>query len=201
MGAGSPLIVGIGGSTRVGSSSERALHIALDMVRAQGCDVHAIAGPSLILPPYDPATVKNIPAAAAIVDVLRRADGIILSSPGYHGSMSGLIKNVIDYTEEMRDDERSYWEGRAVGCIVCANGHQAIGTTLVAMRSVVHALRGWPTPYAATILTGAPSAVGADANWLPGLQVVADQVVRFARFGAESRVPTAEVAAAKHAVA
>jgi hypothetical protein len=69
-----PLIVAIGGSTRSGSSSERALHIALDMASAAGCDVHAVAGPALILPPYDPVTVKNIPAAAAIVDVLRRAD-------------------------------------------------------------------------------------------------------------------------------
>jgi multimeric flavodoxin WrbA len=37
--------------------------------------------------------------------VLRRAHGIIVASPGYHGSMSGLVKNALDYAEDMRDDD------------------------------------------------------------------------------------------------
>jgi FMN reductase len=46
----------------------------------------------------------------------------------------------------MRNDAAAYLDGRAVGCITCAYGPQAAGTTLVALRSIVHALRGWPTP-------------------------------------------------------
>jgi FMN reductase len=52
-----------------------------------------------------------------------------------------------DYIEDLRGDVRPYLDGRTVGCIVCAYGWQATTTTtLVSLRSTVHALRGWPTP-------------------------------------------------------
>jgi FMN reductase len=109
---------------------------------------------------------------------------LILASPGYHGSMSGMIKNALDYTEEMRADERVYLEGRAVGCVVCANGWQATGTTLIALRSVVHALRGWPTPLGVGI-NSAEKIFDDAGQCIPSiasqLDIVARQVVAFAR--------------------
>ena len=80
-----------------------------------------------------------------------RADAVIIATPGYHGGMSGLVKNAIDHLEALRDDERPYLDGRAVGVIVAAAGWQACGTTLVSVRSAVHALRGWPTPFGVTV--------------------------------------------------
>jgi FMN reductase len=90
-------------------------------------------------------------AATALVDTLAQADGVIISTPGYHGGISGLVKNALDYIEDLRDHERPYLDGRAVGCIVCAYGWQATTTTLVSLRSTVHALRGWPTPLGVAI--------------------------------------------------
>jgi len=40
------------------------------------------------------------------------------------------LKNAIDYAEDMRADERVYLAERAVGIIVCADGIQAMGSTL-----------------------------------------------------------------------
>lgn len=175
-----PLVVGIGGSTRAGSTSERALRVALDLVGKTGCDTVAFAGPDLMLPPFEMGAVQNSETAARLIDALRRASGVIISSPGYHGLMSGIIKNVLDYTEEMRSDKLPYLEGRVVGSIVCANGAQAIGTTLVSLRSVIHALRAWPTPYAMAIQTDAKrSPSGETAEWLPGLTILAEQVASF----------------------
>jgi FMN reductase len=57
------------------------------------------------------------------------------------------------YTEDLRSDKRPYLEDRPVGCVVTAAGEQAAVTTLAALRSVVHALRGWPTPLGVTIVT------------------------------------------------
>jgi len=102
-------------------------------------------------PMYSPEITERVEGAIRLVSALRQAHGIILASPGYHGSISGLLKNALDYVEDMRADPLPYFEGRAVGLIACANGWQATGTTLVAMRSVVHALRGWPTPVAVAI--------------------------------------------------
>ncbi|WP_163579655.1 NADPH-dependent FMN reductase, partial [Klebsiella pneumoniae] len=80
-------------------------------------------------PMFAPERPDRSDEARALIAALRRADGIVISSPGYHGSMSGLIKNALDYTEDMRDDAQPYFDGRAVGCIACAAGWQATGST------------------------------------------------------------------------
>ena len=53
-----------------------------------------------------------------MIAALRRANGVILSTPCYHGSVSGLVKNALDYTEDMCKDPEPYLDGRAVGLIV-----------------------------------------------------------------------------------
>lgn len=50
-------------------------------------------------------------------------------------------------------DPRAYLDGLPVGLIVTAWGWQATGSTLATLRSIVHALRGWPTPLGAAINT------------------------------------------------
>jgi FMN reductase len=119
-----------------------------------------------------------------VLAAISAADGIIVSTPGYHGSISGVVKNALDTLEGLRDDPRPYFDGRAVGCIVSAGGAQASGSTLAALRSVVHALRGWPTPFGATLgASGLFDETGAFADPRDGWQVetVAQQVVDFAR--------------------
>ena len=112
-------------------------------------------------------------ARLALVDAVRAADGVIIASPGYHGSISGLVKNGLDGLEDLRDDVRPYLDGRAVGLIVAADGAQAAGATLSTLRNIVHALRGWPTPLG-VVLTGGE----ADAE---RLSLMVGQVVGFAR--------------------
>ena len=43
------------------------------------------------------------------------SDGLIIATPSYHGGVSGMIKNALDYIEALRDDARPYLHGRAVG--------------------------------------------------------------------------------------
>jgi FMN reductase len=100
---------------------------------------------------YQPENPDRSEAARDLVAQLALADGIILGSPGYHGSISGLIKNALDYAEDLRTDIRPYFSGRAVGCIATAGGWPGAVNTLGALRDIVHALRGWPTPLGAAI--------------------------------------------------
>ncbi len=146
-----PLLVGIGGTLREKSSSASALRLCLDYAAAQGARTEIFTGDDLRMPLYEPHAPELPPACQRMIAALRAADGIILSSPGYHGSISGTLKNVLDYTEVMRDDDASYFDGRAVGCIASAAGWQASAATLSALRSIVHALRGWPTPLGVTL--------------------------------------------------
>ena len=82
-------------------------------------------------------------------------------------------------------------EGRAIGIIACAAGWQAASSTLQAMRAIVHALRGWPTPLGVAINTmgNVFDADGAatDKAVAGQLKILADQVVEFARMRELSR--------------
>lgn len=177
-------VVGIGGSLRADSQSERALHIALDGAAQAGAKTTLVSGADLVLPFYDPGETDRSPLAMRLVDELRVADGVVLVSPGYHGMVSGLVKNALDYIEDLRDDVRPYLDGRAVGCVATARGWQAAVTTLTSLRSMVHALRGWPTPLGAAV-NSAQVEFGTDggctdAKVTTTLRTIGLQVVEFA---------------------
>jgi FMN reductase len=181
-----PLVVGIGGTTRTNSSTDRALRLALQAVEDAGARTHLFGGSFLAhLPHFAPENRERNEKQREFVEMVRKADGVIVASPGYHGGVSGLVKNALDLLEDLREDERSYLDGRAVGCIVTAAGWQSAGSTLAALRSIVHALRGWPTPFGATINTAQPvfdsSGACTDPKIAEQLAMVARQVVEFAR--------------------
>ncbi|MQA13592.1 MAG: FMN reductase [Pseudonocardiaceae bacterium] len=185
-----PFVVGLGGTTRPDSSTERALRFSLSAAADGGAETLLLRATDLELPMYAPERPDRTPAAQRLVDALAAADGVIVASPGYHGSFSGLIKNALDYAEDLRDNERPYLDGRAVGCIACAYGWQATTTTLVALRSVVHALRAWPTPLGVGINTAQP-AFGPDGSVVDdtaaaNLALLGHQVVEFAHQRAAS---------------
>ena len=145
-----PYILAIGGTTRPNSLTERILRSALGHAREAGAEVHLLGSDDLQLPHYG-AGAGELPLARTLLEEVRRADGIILASPGYHGAVSGLMKNALDYLEEARNDEQPYLSRRAVGCIGLAAGWQAGAATLSGLRGIVHALRGWPTPLGVVI--------------------------------------------------
>jgi FMN reductase len=179
-----PLVVGIGGTTRSQSSSEMALAVSLEAARTAGAETLMFSGSALELPLYAPSSKAREPAAERLIEALRRADGVIISSPSYHGGVSGMIKNALDYVEDMRGDDRIYFDGRAVGCIACGAGWNATGQTLASLRAVVHALRGWPTPMGVVMNTN-PASDGGMPAWqhpetVAQLQIVGRQVVEFA---------------------
>jgi FMN reductase len=185
-----PFIVGIGGTVRTPSSSERVLTAALAAAEAAGARTQMFGGEILSrLPIYNPNDPEHPPERSALVEAVRKADGVIVATPGYHGSLSGLIKNALDSLEPLREDARPYLDGRSVGCIVVADGWQACGSALAHLRSIVHALRGWPTPLGSTINSATQpfDAAGAlkSERDLFQVEMVAKQVVEFAQRWAE----------------
>ncbi|WP_414936965.1 NADPH-dependent FMN reductase [Amycolatopsis sp. cmx-11-51] len=177
-------VLGIGGSLRDGSQSERALRIALGGAAEVGVTTELITGPGLVLPFYDTSSEERHERAVRLVEAIRRADGIIVVSPGYHGALSGLVKNALDYVEDLRDDARPYLDGRAVGLAAVAYGWQAAVTTLEQLRTITHALRGWATPLGGSINsaeTKFDEADGAsDDKSVRTLRLIGSQVAEFA---------------------
>lgn len=186
-------IVGIGGTTQPGSSTEQALRLALAAAAAEGATVTLFDGPTLAaLPHYAPGVLDRSAEGLRLVEAVRGAHGLILASPGYHGSISGLVKNAIDYIEETSRDARVYLDGLPVGLIATAYGWQATGSTLATLRAIVHALRGWPTPLGAGIRSVSGmfrDGVCHDEAAAGQLDLVGKQVVEFARL--RQRIPDA----------
>ena len=60
---------------------------------------------ALDLPMYAPEWPERTERAVRLVELLRQSHGVIVASPGYHGTLSGLVKNALDYIEDMRNDD------------------------------------------------------------------------------------------------
>ena len=182
-----PFIIGLGGTTRPGSTSERTLMKALGAAEALGARTEIFNGAFLAkLPIYDPSISEIGPEAETLLQAVRAADGVLISTPGYHGSVSGLVKNALDTLEGSRKFDRPYFQDRAVGCIVTADGWQACGTTLASLRTVIHALRGWPTPLGVTFNPSASKLYNDDGDFCEArdeaaIQMMVEQVMGFAK--------------------
>lgn len=179
-----PLILGVGGTLRDQSTGQKALGHVLARAEERGARIKLISGQALNLPLYSPESAERSAAAQEMIALMRECDGLVLCSPAYHGSVSGLVKNALDYTEDMNGDARVYFDGLPVGSIACGAGWQAAGQTLTALRAIVHALRGWPTPMGGMINSTQKvfddAGVCVDAAVRFQLDTIADQVTEFA---------------------
>ncbi len=146
-------IVAIGGTVNPGSTTEQALRLSAASAAAGGAEVSVFGGEYLARLPHYRGAAHVEGDGRELVEAVRKADGMLVAAPGYHGTISGLVKNALDFLEDLSKDERPYLDGRAVGLIATAYGDQATMSTLITMRAIVHALRGWPTPMGATIRT------------------------------------------------
>jgi FMN reductase len=183
----SPFIIGIGGTARQNSTSERAVAQALRAAEELGAQTRLFNGEFVArLPLYIPDRSTRTSDEREFIDAVRICDGVIVGTPGYHGSLSGPVKNVLDLLEDTVNDARPYLDGRAFGCVVTAYGWQACGTTLVSLRMIAHALRAWPTPFGAALNASTPlfetNGTCIDEKISQQLSVVATQVVDFARW-------------------
>ena len=178
-------IVAVGGTSSPGSSTEKALRIASSAVAVAGAHVTFFDGAFLTsLPHYQRVAISDCSSAQEFISSIREASGVLIASPGWHGSVSGLVKNALDYLEETARDERAYLDGVPVGLIVTAYGWQATGSTLSALRTITHSLRGWPTPMGAGVNCSGGIFRGdvcLDDAALRQLHTVGRQVLEFAR--------------------
>jgi FMN reductase len=135
-------VLGVGSSLRQDASSTVALSIALDFAKKQGAETRLLDLKQTKLPLYDPTEDRsNTEIKAAKYDV-NWSDALILSTPDYHGSMSGAMKNFLDY----------FWAefaGKTFGYI-CASHEKGL-TAMDQMRTAVRQCYGWSIPYGVSV--------------------------------------------------
>jgi NAD(P)H-dependent FMN reductase len=136
-------VVALGGSLRDGSHTRRALQHALRGVEEAGGTGEFVDLRDYDLPMLD-ADHDEQGDSAALTATVREADAVILGTPMYHGSYSGVLKNALDYCgfEE--------FEGKTVGLLAVSGGSFPV-TALEHLRSVCRALNAWVIPHQAAI--------------------------------------------------
>ena len=143
-------VVAICGSRREKSYTRAALHYALDAAAAEGAETDYIdlGDPALTVPAFDPdGDAEDAGDVAELLARIRRADGVIIGSPVYHGSYSSTFHTLHDWCGF---DE---YENTVAG-LLCVAGGDAYAGTLNMLRITVRWLHGWIIPHQ----VGIPSA-------------------------------------------
>ena len=138
---------------REGSRSLAALRRALDAAEGAGAEVELLDLRELGLPMYEPGLSLEEYGEDVwrLIEAVRGADALLISTASYHGTLAGVTKNALDFTQFLARDERPYLDGKVVGLISTAGGDQAAAHTTDAMVHVVHALRGVVAPLTVAI--------------------------------------------------
>jgi FMN reductase len=143
-------IVGLGGSLASISTSLAALEIALEGARDAGARPQLLDIRELDLPMYNPDDEAPVGATPAMVELCYAADGFLWSSPMYQGTISGSLKNALDWLRILHDREPPYLHDKVIGLISVAGGTQGL-QVINTMQFSVRALRGWAVPYVVAV--------------------------------------------------
>jgi NAD(P)H-dependent FMN reductase len=138
-------VLGVGGSMRQGSYSTLTLKLLLEEAKKYKSESYMLELRKINLLLYDPSETSSDQSSynnnndlERITNALKWADALVLASPDYHGSMSGAMKNFLDY----------FWEefaGKTFGYIVAS--HEKGLTVVDQMRTAVRQCYGWSMPY------------------------------------------------------
>ena len=133
-------IVGIGGSLRPNASSYQALAVAIQRVQALGADAQVLDLRQMNLPFCNgDKEYPDYPDVMRLREAVQEADGLILATPEYHGSVSGVLKNALDL---MSFDQLS---GKVTGLISVLGG-QSNSNALNDLRVIMRWVHGWVIP-------------------------------------------------------
>ena len=135
-------VLGVGSSLRNGSTSTAALRATLDLIKKQGAQTKLLDLKQTSLPLYDPNENQSSLELQKVEEDVEWADAFILATPDYHGSMSGTMKNFLDY----------FWAefaGKTFGYI-CASHEKGL-TAMDQMRTAVRQCYGWSMPYGVSV--------------------------------------------------
>lgn len=138
-------VLGVSSSMREGSFGTRTVKIVLDTAQKYEAKTRLLELRKIGMPPFNPDSDSSIQSDMKLQKVtndVNWADAYILVSPDYHGSISGAMKNFLDY----------YWEefaGKTFGYI--CTSHEKGLTVMDQMRTAVRQCYGWSLPYGISV--------------------------------------------------
>jgi NAD(P)H-dependent FMN reductase len=73
---------------------------------------------------YNPDDHEPTETAATLIESCQAADGLLWSSPLYQGTISGALKNALDWLHVLGDRDPPYLHDKVIGLISAAGGTQ-----------------------------------------------------------------------------
>lgn len=133
-------IVGIGGSLRADSYSQIALELAARRAEVLGAEVEVLDLRQMNLPFCNGEDeYLDYPDVEKLQNTVKAADGLILSTPEYHGSLSGVLKNALDLMSFEQLDNK-------VTGLISVLGGQPNSNALNDLRVIMRWVHGWVIP-------------------------------------------------------
>lgn len=102
------------------------------------------------IPFFDQQLSSGPIAAQLMCELFLQADLHIWLTPLYHGSLTGAMKNCLDWLELTAKIHKPYLTDKVVGLVCWADGMQAL-QGINAMDAVAKALRAWVLPFSVPI--------------------------------------------------
>ena len=166
---------------RAGGRNRTALEAALALARAAGASTTLADVQELDLPLFRPgqSEADGPPALAWLLAEVRAADAFLFCSPTYHGTISGAVKNVLDFLDLLGD---GYLDGKPVGLL--AVGGTSATNTLNALHHAARSLNGLTVPTVVAVPSGAVDPTTGevrDEATLRRLETLVDQVLDLTR--------------------
>lgn len=133
-----PKILAFAGSLRKDSFNKKMIKVAVKGAEDAGADVTLIDLKDYPLPIYDQdlEDAKGLPEnALKLKELFLKNDGFLIACPEYNSSISGVLKNVIDWVSRPAPGEESYlccFNGKVVVIMSASPGN------LGGMRGLVH---------------------------------------------------------------
>ena len=179
-------VVGVCGSLTPGGRTQAALSVALEGSAEYGAETRLIELRDYELVFYGSVSDDNYPEDVhRLRRELREAQGIILATPEYHGSLTGALKNMFDLMSTQE------FEAKIVGLIGVAGGQVGAINSLNAMKTICRNLHCWVLPQEVSIAESA-RVIGDDGSVKDAalnerLLNIGRQVVKFASLQQEFR--------------
>ena len=137
----SPKILAFAGSTRTDSYNKKLARIAAESAKLAGAEVTWMDLRDYPLPIYDgdQEDKNGLPANAIKVRALLQShQGFLISCPEYNSSISGVLKNMVDWASRPKDGEEplACFQDKVIGLLSASPGQLGGIRGLVAVRSL-----------------------------------------------------------------
>lgn len=144
-------ILGFCGSLRAGSFNKKLLLLSCDLLKNKNCIVTLLDLKSLGLPIYDQEIEEStgLPSGAQkLIEAINSADALLIASPEYNGSVSGALKNAIDWASRA---EANPFVNKPILMVGTSTGGLGAVKSLIHLRLILSQLKALPIPAQVTV--------------------------------------------------